>query len=284
MRAKPELIDRRAFASAAQSYSEFALYPPANCMYQEREVLVQLQLIAAQAKIPAGAAYTNRGGPDCVEAESRFRHNIEAGSITPNPLVIALEPAWPWPPTVLPIEAAAGFICRENSRTIVCSRRADDAKFIALGKELEPPGFLPVGKELSVAKQGAGTPFLGVGWSLADEQLRWATGPNTVIIGTVGKPICNTLVFKALVMPMSFGDYFVGSAKLTLNDRDAGEIAVNGSAQQVVQRDILLGGHCINVIKLELHFSKLRSPKELGMNTDTRYVSWLFRWFSVAGS
>jgi hypothetical protein len=227
------------------------------------------------------AAFTNRGDTDCTEAEKRFSDNIAAHSVTPNPLVIALKNAWPQ--FLLTTRAIDGFSCREAPSVVVCSRNSADPIFVRLGKELKPIP-LPVGKELWAAKQGSGTPFLGIGWSLAENEVRWASGPDTTIGGTLDKPICNTLIFRALVSPLAFGNYVVASAKLTLDDREVGEILLKGPSPQVVQQAIPLGDRCVNAIKLGLHFSKLRSPYDLGMNTDTRDLSWLFRWFSVAGS
>jgi hypothetical protein len=247
----------------------------------DRDVILQLQLIAGRAKIPVNAGFTNRGLPDCSEAESRFGVNIAADSVTPNPLVISLKNAWS--PTLLVTQATDGYSCREAATMIVCSRSPSNPEFTRLGVEIKPVP-LPVGKELSVAKQGAGTPFLGIGWSIPDEQVRWAIGPDTSVIGKLDKPICNTLIFRALVSPLSFGNYIVASAKITLNDREAGEVIVKGIGPQVVQHEVSLGGRCVDIAKIGLHFSNLQSPQQLGMNADVRNLSWLFRWFSIAGS
>jgi len=282
--ANPELIDRKAFASAAQSYSEFTLYPPAACAASiaDRDVILQLQLIAGRAKIPVNAAFTNRGLPVCSEAENRFAVDIAADSVTPNPLVISLKNALPGPPTWLLTPATDGFSCREAATVIVCSKSPSNPEFARLGEKIKLIP-LPVGKELSVAKQGAGAPFLGIGWSLADEQARWASGPDTTITGKLDKPICNTLIFRALVSPFSFGNYIVASAKMTLNDKEAGEVIVKGIGPQVFQHEVSLGDRCVDLVKIGLHFSNLQSPQQLGMNADVRNVSWLFQWFSVAG-
>jgi hypothetical protein len=279
--AKPELIDRKAFASAAQSYSEFTLYPPAACVsIADRDVIAQLQLVAGRAKIPVNAGYTNRGLPVCSEDEMRFRTNVAANSVTSNPLIISLKSAWSQ--TLLLTKATDGYSCRKAETLVLCSNSPSNPEFVGLGEEIVPTP-LPVGKELSVAKQGAGAPFLGIGWSYVEDQLRWASGPNTFIVAKLDKPICNTLIFKARVAPLSFGSYIVAGAKMTFNDKDDGEVIVKGIDWQAIQHEVSLGDRCVDTVKIGLHFSNLQSPQHLGLNTDIRDLSWLFQWFSVAG-
>ena len=254
-------------------------------------MILQLQLIAGRAKIPVNAAFTNRGLPDCSEAENRFAVNIAGESVTPNPLVISLKSdradsraaylPYAWSPTLLVTQATEGYSCREAATVIVCSKSPSNPDFVRLGEEVKPTP-LPVGKELSVAKHGAGAPFLGIGWSIADEQVRWASGPDTSIIGKLDKPICNTLIFRAFVTPLSFRDYIVAGAKMTLTDKEAVEVIVKGIDPQVVQHEVSLGDRCVDTVKIGLHFSNLQSPQQIGMNPDVRNLSWLFRWFSVA--
>jgi hypothetical protein len=278
---KPELVDRGAFIEATKSYSEFVLYPPSACpAMSERDIIVQLQLIAAQAKLPVNAAFVNRGGPSCADAENRFSRDIAADAVTNNPLVIALKSAWS--PTLLVTGATNGFACRETVNVVVCSRNQTDPVFTKLGDTIRPVA-LGVQKELSVAIQGAGVPYLGIGWSLADQKVRWASGPETTIAGRLEKPVCNNLTFKALVTPLSFGNYIASTAQLSLNETHIGEISLSGPTQQIAQHTISLGGHCVDTIKLGLHFTDLKSPVELGMNSDSRKLSWLFQWFSVTG-
>jgi hypothetical protein len=278
---KPELVDRKAFIEATKSYGEFVLYPPSACpVMSERDIIAQLQLIAAQAKLPVNAAFVNRGGPSCADAENRFSKDIAADAVTKNPLVISLKSAWS--PTLLVTGATNGFTCRETVNLIVCGKNPIDPVFTRLGGEIRPIA-LGTQRELSAANQGAGIPYLGIGWSLADQYVRWASGPETTIAGRLEKPVCNSLTFKALVTPLSFGNYVAATAKLTLNDTEVGEISLSSPAQQLVQHTISLGGRCVDTIKLGLHFKDLKSPAELGMNPDVRKLSWLFRWFSVTG-
>lgn len=278
---KPELVDRKAFIEATKSYGEFVLYPPSACpVMSERDIIVQLQLIAAQAKLPVNAAFVNRGGPSCADAENRFSNDIAADAVTKNPLVIVLKSAWS--PTLLVTGATNGFACRETVNLVVCSRNQSDPVFAKLGEQIRPVA-LGTQRELSAANQGAGVPYLGIGWSVADQHVRWASGPETTIAGRLEKPICNSLTFRALVTPLSFGSYIAATATLALNDTYVGDISLSSPAQQLAQHTIPLGGRCVDNIKLGLHFTDLKSPAELGMNPDSRKLSWLFQWFSITG-
>jgi hypothetical protein len=277
----PELVDRAAFARAAASHSEFTLYPAYHCAREpDRDRLLQVQLIAARAGIPVNGAYLNRRQLDCSEAEKRFYGHIAADSVTLNPLIVMFRSA------VLPslpfTQAAAGFACRDAASVIVCSRDASDAAFTALGREpdVDP---MPVERKLFVGEQGEGVPFLAIGWSTGDERSRWAQGPHTSIIGRLNKPICSAIVFEALVQPLSFGNYIVERAMVTLNGDPAGEITIAEGAPHVVRHKIPLGDRCIQDINIGLHFSNLQSLQQLKLNADVRKLSWLFSWFSVAG-
>ncbi len=278
-RVKPPLIDRQAFMEAARVFDEFAIYPPAHCIPMgDRDVTVQLQLISAQARIPSSGAFSNRGGSSCNDAAKRFSNNIAADTIAANPLVIVLKAGWQ--PMLHTTAATGGFACREAARLFACSRDSNNPTFVALGAPLSPT-ILPMGADLPVRRGGAGEKFLGIGWSVADESVRWAMGPETSVGGPLEKPICSSLIFRARTLPLSFRGYFVESARVTLNGQDAGVITLQDPSERTVEHRIDLNGKCVESVNLALHFAGLKTPADLGMNSDTRPLSWLFRWFAI---
>jgi Family of unknown function (DUF6311) len=279
----PNLVDRVAFSRAANSHSEFALYPTYSCAEEtDQDKILQLQLIAARANIPVNGAYLSHGQTDCGEVRDRFVKNIAADSVTQNPLVVIFDRTVA--AQLSSRRAMAGFNCRDGSGMIVCSRNATDPAFTALGMPFRTEtAMLPVEEELSIGKQQKAEPFLAVGWWDPEGQWRWGRGEETSIVARLSRPVCSTLVFKAMVLPLSSGPYVVDRAKATLNGAAAGEITLTERAPHVMQHEIPLGERCVQDVDIGLHFSDLRSPQELKINDDPRKLSWMFQWISIGG-
>ena len=280
--AEPSFKGRSGLMDAAMSHSEFLIYPKYFCTssQQLQNNILQLQLIAVRAGIPANSAYLDRvtESIDCNADKQRLLDNIASNATTQNPLVVMIKDDAP--KGIALTHALAGFSCRDTADLIVCSRKINDPAFVALGPEADlRPDILPLDKKLSIGMNGDAVPYLGPGWSSTEEQLRWAEGPETSILGRFDKPICSALTFDALIKPLSFKNYAVQRAEVALNGIHIGEIVLSQLDQQVIHFDIPFDGHCIQDINFTLHFHDLKSPSELGMNDDTRKLSWLFTWW-----
>jgi hypothetical protein len=276
-------IDVDAWTQAAEAYHEFTLYPEYHCVVPPlRDKVLQLQLIAARAGIPVNGAYTNRLQLSCSDTRTRVLGKINAASVTSKPLVIIFDGTLPI--HLLKSKAAEGLTCRKGPFAFVCGPQteASNPVFAALGQEFETSD-LPLGAKLSVGEGSEGIPFLGDGWSVGDHQSRWAEGNKTSFFGRLAQPVCDALSFEALVTPLSFKDYSVRRARVFLNGEASGTMNLEGAVAQVVRSTIPLNGRCIQDVMLELKFSGLKSPNDIGMNPDVRKLSLLFNWFSFSG-
>ncbi len=281
------------FGNAAASHSEFTLFPTYHCGGKVHGVQIQqLQMIAARANIPVndvfrsgdrGRTYLGRKKANCNDVRDRFVSNIAADSVTQNPLVVIFDRAIA--AQLSPSQAIAGFICRDASSVIVCSRSSTDLAFTALGVPFrgEWP-MLQIGKELSTGDRGEAEPFLFAGWSSAEGRWRWARGAKTSIAARLSKPVCFSLIFKAMVAPLSSGPYVVDRATVTLNGEASGDVVLTERGPHIIKHAIPLGSRCVQDIDIGFQFSDLRSPQELEINEDTRKLSWRFEWISITGS
>jgi hypothetical protein len=272
-----EHIDRAKWARAVADHDEVTIYPDYYCIDRVyHDLVTQLQLTAAQARVPVNAAYINRKRANC--SSSVLKERLDAASVTPNPLVIVFKNRVP--AHLLKSDVAEGFACRDANFAFVCSRQSSEPAFVGLGTEFQVPG-LPLGEPLAVGEGGRGTSFLEAGWSDPEGVRRWAQGRETSIIGGLDQPVCQSLSFKALISPLSKGSYMPHRARVTLNGQAVGEIVLHTPDEQVVSHTIPLGGRCIDRVRLKLHFEALQAPKDLGINDDPRKLSWKFVWFSL---
>ena len=204
---------------------------------------------------------------------------LDANATTANPLIILFKSEVP--AIITELAERQGFTCRDAGFAFACSRQKDSAAVLALGASPPPVTPLPLGTKLSVLDNGSGMPFLGSGWSLAGENFRWAETDSTTFVGRFPKPLCNGLSFRALIVPLAYGDYVVRTAHVRLNGQPVGDISVSGTTIQEVSVDVPLSGHCLEHALIELQFDNIRSPRTLGMNTDDRLLNWAFQWFEI---
>ncbi len=279
--ASPEPFDRGLWAAALSRHDGLVILPEFLCTHPgNRRYIYPLQVMASAAGIPSNSPIINRGQRDCAGAQLGLMRRVDAAAVTANPLLVLFKDSVP--AVLAQMAQHQGFACRDAGFALACSRRTDDPAVRALGADPAAATPLPLGTRLSALKDGDGLPFLGAGWSVADNHFRWGEGEAAIITGRLAAPVCGGLTFRALVVPLAFGDHIVGTAQVLLNGVPAGTLSVSGSGLQEVRMAFPPAAGCLDAATVELRFDGLKSPHELGMNQDVRRLTWAMQWFELA--
>lgn len=76
-------------------------------------------------------------------------------------------------------------------------------------------------------------------------------------------------------MPFSYKKHVVDAAEVSLLGSSSQTIRLGRLGQQRIDLVLPLD-HCIDHLDMRLTFKDLKSPQEVGMNTDPRKVTWGF--------
>jgi len=255
------------------------VFPGALCgVVEDRDRALQIQLLAARAGRPFDGAYINRGNRPCSEIAAEFAKDPFRGIEASRAMLVLMKGS------ISPSVAAYGLgpdvECREGRYAYFCSRKPLDDKLLAVGRPVTAP-ILPL--DASLDPNGDGTPFLMQGWTAPGapgSAFRWAEGEQVRFVGKLPREICGSIEFSAEVLPFAFKDYAVRTAVVDLVGGGSRTIALDQIRQQRIDLGFPLE-RCIDRLDLTFNFRNLRSPLEVGMNTDPRKVTWGFFNFRV---
>src|SRR5262249_17980632 len=118
------------------------------------------------------------------------------------------------------------------------------------------------------------------GWSAPSEWGVWGIGRESAISVMLANAVCGDLLLRATVMPFTAGAHFVSSAEIWVNGRMVTTHRLAGAAEQELALHIANPG-CARSLEIEFKFTGLKSPQQLGMNTDPHLLSWGVRSFSL---
>ncbi|SHK09077.1 hypothetical protein SAMN02745194_04148 [Roseomonas rosea] len=278
--AEAPVIDRAAWMEALRSHDELLIRPQYLCASEaNRPVLYALGVVAARLGISTNSAIVNRSGLDCQAEALAFTRDLRHGAQGRDPLVVLLG-SDVTPNLARGVAKAAGLACVGASFGYACSSEPLRPSVLALGGPLGPEETIGLNEPVSTFAGANGLRFLGAGWSEPGPWGSFGMGPESRISARLAQPACGDLVMEALVIPLSSGPYLVREAAVTLNDRAAPPARVAGPGEQRVLARLPNPG-CTERVEIGLRFEGLRSPQQLGMNTDPRLLSWAVREFTV---
>ncbi len=166
--------------------------------------------------------------------------------------------------------------CREGRYAYFCGRKPLDDKLLAVGKPVTAP-ILPLDAFLD--PNGNGTPFLMQGWTApGSTRIGDSVGrkENSVrFVGKLPREVRGAIEFSAEVRPSPTRITYVRTAVIDIVGGSSKKIALDQIRQQPIDLVFPLE-RCIDRLDLTFNFSSLRSPLEVGMNTDPRKVTWGF--------
>lgn len=250
------------------------VFPGALCgVLGDRDRALQIQLLAARAGRPFDGAYINRGNRPCREIAAEFAKNPFRGIEAPRAMLVLMKESTS--PSLAAYGLGPDVECREGRYAYFCGRKPLDDKLLAVGKPVTAP-ILPL--DASLDPNGNGAPFLMQGWTAPGapgSAFRWAEGEQARFVGKLPREVCGAIEFSAEVLPFAFKDYAVRTAVIDIVGGGSKTIALDQIGQQRIDLVLPLE-RCIDRLDLTFNFSSLRSPLEVGMNTDPRKVTWGF--------
>ncbi|MFH5923533.1 DUF6311 domain-containing protein [Roseomonas xinghualingensis] len=276
----PKRLDREAWTEAARSHDELLMLPQFLCASpQTRGALYDFGLIAVRLAIPTNSAIVNRFDLDCQAEKLAFSRDLRSQSLGKDPLIVLLGSEVP-ATTPREVAAASGMQCLSISIGYVCSKDPLRPSVLALGTPLEPEDTINLDQPLSTAVEGDGLRFLGAGWAEASPAGLWGIGTESQIKTKLAQPVCGDLILNAHITPLALGDYVVRKAAVTLNGTPAPDAVLTGPGAQEINLHLPNPG-CTDRLEIAFRFEGLRSPKDLGMNSDPRPLNWTLRNFTI---
>jgi hypothetical protein len=273
------VIPKETWRLAARQHDELVIFPQFLCNKTSNYTLSYgLQVLAAEEARPTNSAMINRSNLDC-EAEYRATsQNLRALATRPNPLIAIFRDGFN-ASFLAQASAAAGMRCKEDNSFYVCSASFDPEQ-LGLGKALSAPPRARPGELLEVGAGQRSAAFLGYGWTQASAHSVWGTGPNSALSVALTEPVCGKATLKARILPFSTGGHRVDRAMVAVNGGAATEYQLASMAEGDVVIDLQQSG-CSQRFEVTFAFSDLKSPKELGISTDPRLLSWALASFSI---
>lgn len=264
-------IDARTFARLVDASDKVIFQPGWLCAaVQDKEAILSVQLIAARRGRPFDGAYLNRGDGQCLEKLESFEKN-PFGSAPNDPMLVMMKNSIS-PARVLTV-VGGGATCRDMSVAFVCGKGAVANQLADLGSTVTMPQ-LPLGEPLfpNVNAQ----PYMERGWTVASGgDFRWGEGSQLSIVGATARPVCGAIDLVAEIIPFSFKGHFVDRVRINLNGGPEIFLQLAVPGRQTV-RATIPNDKCTSLINLQIKFDNLKSPLELGMNSDPRLVTWGF--------
>ena len=278
--AEPPAIDRAAWTAALARHDELIIRPQYLCAAESnRPVLYALGVVAARLGRPTNSAIVNHSGLDCQAEKLAFSQDLRHGAVGQDPLVVLLG-SEVTPNLARGVAAASGLRCVGASFGYACSSEPLRPAVLALGSPLGPEETIALGEPVPVSAGAGGLRFLGAGWAEPGPWGTFGMGPESRISARLAQPAGGDLVMEAQVIPVSFGDYLVREAAVALNGQAAPPARLGGPGEQRVVLALPNPG-CAERVEVALRFDGLRSPQQLGMNTDPRLLSWALREFTI---
>ncbi|MBR2120448.1 MAG: hypothetical protein IJ935_17720 [Afipia sp.] len=269
--ASPRISSQSSFEELVK-LSDVVLFEPGFLCSnrQDFQPILDIQLIAARLNRPFDGAYINRGDPLCVERAFQFEHQ-PFGANAERPLLIMMKRSISPARVLAATSRLRDAECRDLDVAFVCGKGEIAAKIAKMGTSITAP-TIPLDQVLSPNINAR--PFLGYGWTPnTDGDFRWAEGKHVSIAGILPQPICRDIEFAVELIPLSFTDYFTDHASVNLNGGPEIPMQLSGRGRQTIRAVIPLA-HCIDKLNLQIRFDNPKSPFEIGLNTDTRRLTW----------
>jgi hypothetical protein len=263
-------VDARQFAAVINASDKIIFQPGWLCsVAQDKEAILSIQLVAARLGRSFDGAYLNRGDAECPEKLAAFEKNPFGGAS--NPMLVMMKNST-HPARVLTV-AGKEATCRDLGPAFVCGKGAVAVQLGEVGVAATMPR-LPLGEILS--PNGNARPYLERGWTVdSGGEFRWGEGNRLAIVGALAQPSCGAIDLTAEIIPFSFKGHFVDRARISLNEGPEEILQLSKPGRQTVHV-VIPYDQCISLINLQVRFDNLKSPLELGMNTDPRLVTWGF--------
>jgi hypothetical protein len=237
--------------------------------------VLQIQLLAARAGRPFDGAYINRGNRPCSDIAAEFAKDPFRGVNLPRALLVLMKGSVS--PSVVAYGLGRDVECREMRYAYFCSRTPLDDALLAVGRPVSSPA-IPFNTSLD--PNGDGSQFLGQGWTTASSVYRWAEGERVRLLGRLSREVCGAIEFSAEIIPFAFKDYAVKTAVVEISGGASKTINLDRYGQQRIDLVFNLD-RCIDHLDLTFNFSELKSPADIGLNTDPREVTWGFFNYQV---
>lgn len=247
------------------------IFPGALCgAGEDINRALQIQLLAARAGRPFDGAYINRGNRPCSDIAAEFAADPFRGVTSPRALLVLMKGSVS--PSFVAYGLGPDVKCREARYAYLCSRAPLDGALEAVGSAVNPPA-MPLNTPLD--PNGDGSHFLAQGWTATSSVYRWAEGERVRFLGRLPREVCGAIEFSAEIVPFAFKDYAAKTAVVEIHGGASKTIELDRLGQQRIDLVFPLE-RCIDHLDLTFHFRELKSPLDVGLNSDPRRVTWGF--------
>jgi hypothetical protein len=273
-----DVLDRQKWIDVVRAHDAVLIVPQFVCTSQSnRAYIYSIGLIAAELRVPTNSAILNRSNIDCVAEKVALSRDFRALATRSKVLLVAFKDEVN--ANVVHLENdSSGFECRDARFAYVCSENQSAIR--ALGTELAPPPYLTLNKPFLTNETGQGLLFLEAGWAEPGKWGVWGVGPESAILARLAAPVCGDLMLHVTVQPFAAGNHFVNTSDFWVNGRKVSVQHLDSPGERELNLRIP-NPTCEELFEIVFKFSDLKSPKQLGLSTDPRPISWALRSLSL---